>query len=123
MTHVSSTAFLRSIAVSVSWAVLLGTPLRAGELTGPLSYAADNHVLPASPSKKLIEFGWDEPDTGVLKNHRDQFERSPFDGCVFHVATRDGQGPSENFTWLCWGRRRFTDAALQPARDELASIA
>jgi hypothetical protein len=123
MTHVSSTAFLRSIAVSVSWAVLLGTPLRAGELTGPLSYAADNQVLPASPSKKLIEFGWDEPDTGTLKNHRDQFERSPFDGCVFHVATRDGQGPSENFTWLCWGRRRFTDAALQPARDELASIA
>ena len=110
MTRVSSNVLLRSIAISVSWAGLLGTPLRAGELAGPLSYVADNQGLPESPSKKLIEFGWDEPDTGMLKTHRDQFERSPFDGCVFHVMTRDGQGPAKNFTWLCWGRRRFTDA-------------
>ena len=123
MTRVSSNALLRSIAISVCWAGFLGTPLRAGELAGPLSYVADNQGLPESPSKKLIEFGWDEPDTVMLRTHRDQFERSPFDGCVFHVMTRDGQGPAKNFTWLCWGRRRFTDAALKPALDDLASIA
>ena len=39
-----------------------------------------------SSAKKLIEFGWDEPDTGFLRRHRDQLEQTPFDGCVFHVA-------------------------------------
>jgi hypothetical protein len=88
----------------------------------PLSVEADNQGLRASPTKKLIEFGWDEPDTGMLQRHRDQFERSPFDGCVFHVATRDAKGTPENFTWLCWGRRRFTDLEIKPAHNELASI-
>ena len=42
----------------------------------------------AAPAKKLIEFGWDEPDTGFLRRHRAQLERTPFDGCVFHVDAR-----------------------------------
>jgi hypothetical protein len=97
-------------------------PLQSGEPTEPLSYAADNQGLRGSPPKKLIEFGWDEPDTGMLQKYRDQFERSPFDGCVFHVLTRDAKGKPENFTWLCWGHRRFTVLEFKPALDELASI-
>jgi len=75
-----------------------------------------------SPGKKLIEFGWDEPDTGFLRRHRHQFEQSPFDGCVFHITARGAHGAPENFTWLCWGRRRFSEAELGPALADLGSL-
>ena len=46
----------------------------------------------SASQKRLIEFGWDEPDTAFLRRHIAQMERSPFDGCVFHnrnlLATR-----------------------------------
>ena len=40
----------------------------------------------APQDKRLIEFGWDEPDTAFLRRHRDQLEAAPFDGCVFHAV-------------------------------------
>src|SRR5436305_1343261 len=46
-------------------------------------------------------------------------ERAPFDGCVFHVLVPSAQRGPENFTWLCWGKRAFTEAELRPARDDL----
>jgi len=73
--------------------------------------------------KKLIEFGWDEPDTAFLRRHRDQLEQTPFDGCVFHVLARGAGRAPESFTWLCWGRRRFSEAELEPAFDDLGSLA
>lgn len=94
-------------------------------------YARDfpDQVRPAAggkaeaSSRKLIEFGWDEPDTSFLRRHRDEMERSPFDGCVFHVAARAGdKGVSENFTWLCWGKRRFTPEQFKAAREDLESF-
>ena len=64
------------------------------------------------PSRKLIQWGWDEPDTAFLRRHLHDMERSPFDGCVFGV--RYGPQPGGgSFTWRLWGRRRF-------AREELA---
>jgi hypothetical protein len=75
-----------------------------------------------SRAKSLIEFGWDEPDTAFLRQEREQLEQTPFDGCVFHVATRGAAGVPENFTWLCWGRRRFSQADLEPAFADLAAI-
>jgi hypothetical protein len=74
------------------------------------------------PTKKLIEFGWDEPDTRFMRGEREQVERSPFDGCVFHITARGAAGAPENFTWLCWGHRRFSEAELKPAIDDLESI-
>jgi hypothetical protein len=74
-------------------------------------------------ARKLIEFGWDEPDTGFLRRHLDALAQTPFDGCVFHVFSRGGGGRSENFTWLCWGRRRFQPAELDAARADLAALA
>jgi hypothetical protein len=76
-----------------------------------------------APVKKLIEFGWDEPDTGLLRRHRDQFAQTPFDGCVFHVLARAAAGRTENFTWLCWGRRRFEPEELAPALADLETLA
>jgi len=40
---------------------------------------------PVAACKKVIEFGWDEPDTAFLRQHIGQMERALFDGCVFHV--------------------------------------
>src|SRR2546421_6804594 len=57
--------------------------------------------------KKLIEFGWDEPDTPFLRQHIAEMEKTPFDGCVFH-------GPGD-FLWQCSGKRTFTQTALRPA--------
>jgi hypothetical protein len=74
------------------------------------------------PAKKLIEFGWDEPDTSFMRGQLEQLERSPFDGCVFHITASSAAGARENLTWLCWGRRRFSEAELTPARDDLESI-
>ena len=74
---------------------------------------------PGRPAKRLIEFGWDEPDTAFLRRHIDQMEKTPFDGCVFHVMATDPRGNLENFTWLCWGRRAFTEAELKAASDDL----
>jgi hypothetical protein len=77
----------------------------------------------ASPqAKKLIEFGWDEPDSSFMRRERDQLERAPFDGCVFHINAQGAAGGPENFTWLCWGRRRFSEAELRPAITDLESI-
>jgi hypothetical protein len=74
---------------------------------------------PKAPIKALIEFGWDEPDTAFLRRHIAEMERTPFDGCVFHVTTSTPQGGGENVSWLCWGRRAFSEDELRPALDDL----
>jgi hypothetical protein len=85
--------------------------------------AADSPVTSTGPHpKKLIEFGWDEPDTSFLRRHHGQLKESPFDGCVFHVLTRNAAGGSENFTWRAWGRRQFHRAEIQAAIDDLRSL-
>src|SRR6185503_5188083 len=49
-------------------------------------------------------------------------EKAPFDGCVFHVSTTPDSGPSENFTWQCWGKRRFSERELAGALADLRAI-
>lgn len=73
----------------------------------------------AAGEKKLIEFGWDEPDTAFMRKHVAEMESLPFDGCVFDVKyLKDGvaKGP---FGSEDWGKRSFTNAELQPAIDDL----
>ena len=72
-----------------------------------------------SSGKKLIEFGWDEPDTRFLRRHIAELQASPFDGCVFHVNFRSAKGDSVNLTWALWGRRRFSASELDSARADL----
>jgi len=70
------------------------------------------------PAKKLIEFGWDEPDTRFMKEHIREMEQMPLDGCVFHAQfTRAGK--RGDFTWDCWSTNRYTREEMQPAIDEL----
>src|SRR2546429_6820601 len=68
-------------------------------------------VAAAGTEEKLIEFGWDEPDTAFMRKHIAAMEQTPFDGTVFHVPG--------DFLWQAWGKRKFSDAELQPALDDL----
>jgi hypothetical protein len=63
-----------------------------------------------SPAKKLIEFGWDEPGTSFLRRHRAELERTPFDGCVFHIERGTATGLSE-LHLARWSRRPFSRIA------------
>jgi hypothetical protein len=80
---------------------------------------AGGPVPPGQAARRLIEFGWDEPDTAFLRRHCATMEESPFDGCVFHITSATPGGDRENFTWLCWGKRSFTAAELEPALADL----
>jgi hypothetical protein len=41
--------------------------------------------------KKLIEWGWDEPDTKFMRENIEKMEQYPFDGLVFHDERHEGQ--------------------------------
>jgi hypothetical protein len=82
------------------------------------SAARSEGSRPSLKGKKLIEFGWDEPDTAFMRRHATEMEATPFDGCVFHV-NYSKPGGSGNFAWECWGPRAFTAAELKPALDDL----
>jgi hypothetical protein len=84
-----------------------------------LSGCAAVPVGSGAPSKKLIEFGWDEPDTAFMRRHIGQMEQAPFDGVVFHVNAVTSNGRPDDFLWQAWGRRAFADAELAPALADL----
>jgi hypothetical protein len=66
-------------------------------------------------TRKLIECGWDEPNTSFMRRHIGQMEKAPFDGCVFHVEYPKSDGGVGNFTWEAWGRHAFRREDLMPA--------
>jgi hypothetical protein len=71
--------------------------------------------------KKLIEFGWDEPDTGFMRTHIAEMQQTPFDGCVFHANIKKPDGQKGSFTWDSWGTQAFTEADLAEAFADLRS--
>src|SRR5262245_57024883 len=75
-------------------------------------------ISEASTPKKLLEFGWDEPDTGFMRAHIHELQQTPFDGCVFHAEYQAGTNRG-NFTWQCWGTQTFSKADLKNAFDDL----
>ena len=89
----------------------------------PEQAAREAATVAGEPARKLIEFGWDEPGTSFLRGHLAELERTPFDGCVFHVDARPPRGAPASFTWLGWGRRAFTADDVAAARRDLESIA
>src|SRR5438876_9958023 len=72
-------------------------------------------------AKKLIEFGWDEPDTAFMRAHIAEMEATPFNGTVFHILYTKADGTRGRFMNECWSRRAFTLAEVQSAIDELKS--
>ena len=86
---------------------------------GTLAGCASVPPAPAPAPKKLIEFGWDEPDTTFLRRHIARMEQSPFDGCVFRANYRTSGGAWGPFLLEAWGTRAFGEAELEPALAEL----
>ncbi len=77
-----------------------------------------NHSLLAqgtAKAKKVLEWGWDEPDTKFIRANIGKMEQLPFDGVVFHVNSGKGGG----LVWDVWGKRKFELAEFQHAIDDL----
>jgi polygalacturonase len=81
---------------------------------------------PASPTaagsavdKKLIEFGWDEPDTTFMRKHAAEMDATPFAGCVYHLRYLQPDGKDADFLWACWGNQAFTTQQVQHAINDL----
>lgn len=72
-------------------------------------------ALSAAETKKLIEFGWDEPDTGFIREHIKEMQQTPFDGCVFHVDFKKKGGPNGRLTWDGWGTNVIAFEDVQQA--------
>ena len=70
---------------------------------------------------RLVEYGWDCPDTAYARAHAAEMERQPFDGVTISVrdplATRRDTGSI--LGWRCFGRERFKPEQYQPAIDDL----
>lgn len=80
-------------------------------------------LVPGSvEAAKLIEFGWDEPDTAFMRQHIREMEQTPFDGCVFHLSYTEEEGKSGNFTWECWSERAFAREQLWHAVRDLKAL-
>jgi hypothetical protein len=70
--------------------------------------------------RHLIEFGWDEPDPAFIRRHIAQMQRTPFDGCVFHLAAPPTSRPgARNLAWTTWGRQAFDPRDVAPAIADL----
>lgn len=82
------------------------------------TFSAHAAAKDATP-RKLIEFGWDEPDTAFMRTHIAEMEKTPFDGCVFHPRCVGADGKPANMLWDAWGKRAYTEAEIKPAIDDL----
>src|SRR5689334_15198657 len=108
---------------SASDSMAAGEPMKSALLATLLCFLLLPATAEPSPKKKLIEFGWDEPDTAFVRKHVTTMERNtPFDGCVFHANWRPvsgAAGKGGNFTWECWSSRAFDEAELAQALADL----
>jgi len=77
------------------------------------------HVLIYEKAKKLIEFGWDEPNTDFMRTHISEMEKTPFDGCVFDLYYTKTGGAKDRFISECWGKKKFSEAELQQSAEDL----
>ena len=60
-------------------------------ILGLLSASVPAVAQPGSvKGKKVIEWGWDEPDTKFMRENIEKMEQFPFDGLVFHATSGKG---------------------------------
>ena len=69
----------------------------------------------ADGGKKLIEWGWDEPNPKFMRENAAKMETTPFDGFVFYVQTDSGFDASLKF----WGAPRLDYGQFSSARSDL----
>lgn len=69
-------------------------------------------------NKKLIEYGWDVPDTAFVRQNIASMEKVPFDGIVIRVST-NGTKKHGDYGWLTFSRDRFKMEELNYAIENL----
>jgi hypothetical protein len=65
------------------------------------------HQATCEPQKKLIETGWDQPDTRQFRANLAQMEQRPFDGVVLTANGSHGAALSTSFRAGHWEREWF----------------
>ncbi|MCC6445153.1 MAG: beta galactosidase jelly roll domain-containing protein [Armatimonadetes bacterium] len=89
--------------------ILKMVPALVAALCGSLLASLSGAAAPLAriaPDKKLIEWGWDEPGPAYMRANAARMDEYGFDGVIFHAEpARNGQ--PMNFTWECWGDKRF----------------
>jgi hypothetical protein len=96
--------------------------VRTDILVPAIGLAALGLLSSRASAARLIEFGWDEPDTAFMRAHIREMEQTPFDGCVFHLTYVKEDGSPSNFTWECWSTKTFTREQLWHAVDDLKAL-
>lgn len=73
--------------------------------------------------KKLIEYGWDVPNSYFLKTNIEKMEQIPFDGIVIRGVTyQTPNGGPELLAWRVFSRHKFQPADYQHVIDDVKSI-
>lgn len=92
--------------------LLLG--LLGAKAGGPV-LAQSHKEKDSTKGKKVIEWGWDEPDTKFMRQNVEKMEQYPFDGLVFHATS----GRGENLAWEVWGGKKFARDDFKQAVEDL----
>ncbi|MGC8863594.1 MAG: hypothetical protein ACP5R5_12575 [Armatimonadota bacterium] len=78
-------------------------------------------AVAASPGhaakKKIVEYGWDVPDTAYLRERVAEMEKIPFDGVVFKMSPRGF--PGREFGWRAFSRECFDFEQMKPNIEDL----
>ena len=77
-------------------------------------------ALPASASKKLLEFGWDVPTPTYLKAHIKEMEQRPFDGVILRLIG-DFEGKHYE-AYQAWAKAPFAEEAMPFFVEELKAV-
>ena len=70
-------------------------------------------------AKKLVEFGWDEPNSFYLQKNITAMERLPFDGLVCNVTFHDRSGGTPTLAQRGFSHNAIAWSALLPAAQAL----
>lgn len=91
-----------------------------------LGRASGGDPIPAvarSPRRKLIEVGWDMPDTRFLRErHKEMEATTPFDGVVFRAVAKSPSGEVCD-TNAAWDARPWKREWFEPALEDLRACA
>lgn len=82
---------------------------------GAPALAQPNPPKDSLNGKKIIEWGWDEPDTKFMRDNVETMEQFPFDGLVFHATS----GKGDNLSWEVWGAKKFVADEFRQAIEDL----
>ncbi|MCE5341312.1 MAG: SUMF1/EgtB/PvdO family nonheme iron enzyme [Planctomycetaceae bacterium] len=84
-----------------------------GLILGSLSYGAT--------AKKVIQMGYDDPNTALFITNINEMKSQPFDGTGFFAEPLNPTTRNQ-FSWQCWGTTMFSRSDLQHCIDELNAV-